>query len=138
MDNLIEVLSVIPLAAAALMLAYVHTMLWHRLKADKHFIRAVSERLLAEAEKHASNDPNAVRHLYLMSLLRSRKSKFGGKNQPTIFGAAMNDLADRDRRLIKSTLKNNSDIGRVRYLDKVFTAALKQVAPSNCLQQRTL
>jgi hypothetical protein len=127
-DNLIEFISAIPVVVATVLLAVVYTRLWHRLKADKHFIRAVSEKLSAEAEKLPDNDPNAMRHLYLMSLLRARKSKFGGKNQPTIFGAAMNDLADRDRRFIKSTLKNSSDIGRVRYLDKVFNAALKQAA----------
>ncbi|EPW3014725.1 hypothetical protein OFL57_30220 [Pseudomonas aeruginosa] len=89
--------------------------------------KLVEKELTEEAERLGDNDPALVRHLYYVSLLNARRLGFPDKNASGIFISAMNDLAAKDRKYIRHTLKHNTDKGRARYLDKIFHAALKIV-----------
>lgn len=93
--------------------------------AGEESVELKNHKLSEMAQLLGEYDPSAVRHLYFISLMEARKLGLDHGSVAGIFASAMNDLAEEDKKLIKLTLKNNSNKGRVRYLDKVFNAALK-------------
>ena len=156
MEDFVGLLSLVPIVGAAVSILAAFTGVWRRSKADVHFIKAVSNELKAatagvkvssedvkfpvaevpivvereladEAERLGDNDAALMRHLYFVSLLNAHKLGLPDKDASGIFVSAMNDLAAKDRKYIRYTLKNNTDKGRARYLDKIFHAALKMV-----------
>jgi hypothetical protein len=132
-----ELIGVIPLVLAATSLLVTIFNLKDRAKAEQRFVEALQTELkkeieikqppfdngvelTPEGEKLGDHDPALVRAIF-RDALRSVESQAQAQS---IVYKALNDLAEKDRKYIRSTLKANTVAGRARYLGKLFRKAL--------------
>lgn len=133
-----EIIAVVPVFLALTSMFATIWMLKKKTEAEKKFILALQEELEREianrvaelegaskltpsAEALGNNDPALVRSIYREALRNS------GSGTTGIVFKALNDLAERDKFYINTTLKQNSMSGRFRYLSKLFRKAFHNV-----------
>lgn len=136
-----ELIGVVPLVLAAASLLVTLFNLKDRVKAEQNFVEALQTelkkeieikqtpsdgnvQLTDEGEKLGNNDPALVRAIF-RDALRSVESQTQAQG---VVYKALNDLAEKDRKYIKLTLKTNTVAGRARYLGKLFRKALDIVS----------
>lgn len=132
-----EFIGLVPLLLAATSLVVTFFNLKDRVKAEKNFVEALqtelkkeieikqtlpsgSEQLTEQGERLGNHDPALVRAIF-RDALRSVESP--AQAQSVVY-KALNDLAEKDKKYIKLTLKANTVAGRARYLGKLFRKAL--------------
>ncbi|WP_331695471.1 hypothetical protein VY732_11720 [Pseudomonas sp. ZY71] len=132
-----ELIGIVPLVLATASLLVTLFNLKDRVKAEQNFVEALQTELKKEievkqtpsegnvqltddGEKLGNHDPALVRAIF-RDALRSVESPV--QVQGVVY-KALNDLAEKDRKYIKLTLKTNTVAGRARYLGKLFRKAL--------------
>lgn len=136
-----ELIGIVPLVLAAASLLVTLFNLKDRVKAEQNFVEALqtelkkeieikqtpsdgNDQLTEEGERLGNHDPALVRAIFRDAL---RSVENPAQAQGVVY-KALNDLAEKDKKYIKLTLKTNTVAGRARYLGKLFRKALDIVS----------
>lgn len=133
-----EFVAIVPVALALISLIGTIFNLKTKAKAEHNFVVALNKELKKKISagsegdgrnavlsddglRRGDNDPALVRSLYREALSSSATNR----EATNIVVLALNDLAAKDKKYIKSTLENNTVRGRARYISKVFRRAVE-------------